>query len=106
MDGLLNKVAGAAGVKADPGESIEQTMKEKAIEEALEDKVEDLAGKKASENKQVQKGIEMIADAVGDKVPTSMLAAGAMGSMDDGDKDKKGGASDLMGAAAGFLGKK
>eukprot|EP00173_Palmaria_palmata_P002612 Plantae.Rhodophyta-Palmaria_palmata.ctg27298.p2 GENE.Plantae.Rhodophyta-Palmaria_palmata.ctg27298~~Plantae.Rhodophyta-Palmaria_palmata.ctg27298.p2 ORF type:complete len:106 (+),score=35.71 Plantae.Rhodophyta-Palmaria_palmata.ctg27298:85-402(+) len=105
MDGLLNKVAGAAGVKADPGESIEQTMKEKAVEEALEDKVEELAGKKAAENKQVQKGIEMVADAIGDKVPTSMLAAGAMGSKDSDDK-KGGGAADLMGAAAGLLGKK
>lgn len=104
MDGLLNKVAGAAGVKADPGESIEQTMKEKAVEEALEDKVESIAGKKVAQNDQVQKGIEMAADAIGDKVPTSMLAAGAMGSMDS--DDKGGGASDLMGAAAGFLGKK
>ncbi len=44
----------------------------------------------------------------GDKVPTSMLAAGALGSIDK-DDDKKGdagGAGDLLGAAAGLLGKK
>jgi hypothetical protein len=82
------------------------TNQESALEHALHDKVEQMAGKKAADNKQVKMGIEKIADAVGDKVPTSMLGAGALASLDGDKKDGGDGASDLMGAAAGFLGKK
>lgn len=80
-------------------------MKEEATEKFLHDKVEDVAGKKVADNEKTEKVIEKVADAIGDKVPTEMLAAGAMGSMGKDDDDKKGGAADLMGAAAGFLGK-
>lgn len=91
MDALLNKVAGSAGVKADKGESIEQTMKEKAIEEAIEGKVEQIAGKKVAEDKKVQKGIEKVADIIGDKM--------------SGDKKESGGGgvADLAKMAGGLL---
>lgn len=98
LTGMLGKAAGG-----DPGESLEQTMKEKAVEEMIEDKVESLAGKKVASSKQVQDGARQIADAVSDKVPTSMLASGMAG-MSGMAEDGKSGSDDIMKQAGDLLG--
>jgi hypothetical protein len=119
MDKLTSMISDAAGgaggdklaamAGGDPGESLEQTAKEKMVETQLHNKVEELAGAKAAENKQVKEGIEKIADAIGDKVPTSMLGAAGMASLggaSEGEKNQGGDqVSGLMEQAQGFLGK-
>jgi hypothetical protein len=69
----------------------------------IHDKVEGVAGKKVADSKQAKVAIEKVADAVGDKAPTGMLGAGILGS--SGSDEKKGESGDVLGAAAGFLGK-
>lgn len=130
MDKFTEMVQSAVG--GDPEESVEQTMKEKAVEEIIKDKIEGVAGEKVAESKVVDGIIEKVADAVADKVPASMLAAGALQSTENGEgmleqaqsmgvgglvqnalggdstldnKDSdKDGAMDLLKQAQGFLG--
>ncbi|PXF49715.1 hypothetical protein BWQ96_00367 [Gracilariopsis chorda] len=97
LTGMLGKAVGG-----DPGEGLEQTMKEKAVEELIQDKVEDIAGEKVAHSEHVENIAEKIADAIGDKVPTSMLGASAMAGMKS--DDKKEGASSLMDQASSLLG--
>jgi hypothetical protein len=124
MDKLTSMVSqaadGATGGKlaemagGDPGESLEQTGKEKMMENVLHDKVQQYAGAQAADSAQAKEGYKKIADAVGDKIPTSMLGAGAMaglgGSGQGNPTEPAAGGNDavsgLMNQAQGFLGKK
>lgn len=82
----------------DAGETPKQTMKEEGLERLIKEKVESVAGAGVAQSAQVDAIAEKVADAVGDKVPTSVLGGAGMKSAESA------GTGGLMAQAQGMMG--
>lgn len=73
--GTLNTAMGG-----NEGESLSQTAKENAMESMLKEKIEAVGGAGVAASAPVDAFVEKVADAIGDKIPASMLGAHAVNS--------------------------